>query len=210
MTVLPRLEQSLTDAIRNDGKEPQRAPRRRRGRRLALALVVTLALSATALAATQPWTSLDDAVDHGQRPPAPDQTLPVLGGPGTESLAQYRGKVVILSFFASWCSPCKQQLPLLDTASRALATEGRGTALLVNWQDDPRAARDFVASQGLTMPVLTDNQGLLARDYDVQALPETFVIDSEGRVVAISRERATQPFLDDAIARAEQPGSGRD
>jgi cytochrome c biogenesis protein CcmG, thiol:disulfide interchange protein DsbE len=209
MTVLPRLEQSLTDAIRKEHLETQRAPRRRRGRRLTMALAATLAVSATALAATQPWTSLDDAVNHGARPPAPNESLPVLGGPGTDSLEQYRGKVVILSFFASWCATCKQQLPLLDAASRALATEGRGTALLVNWQDDPRAARDFVASQGLTMPVLTDDQGLLARDYDVQALPETFIIDPDGRVVAISRERATQPFLDDAIARAQQPASGQ-
>jgi cytochrome c biogenesis protein CcmG, thiol:disulfide interchange protein DsbE len=207
MTVLPRLEQSLTDAIRKEQAETQRAPRRRRGRRLALALAATLAVSATALAATQPWSSLDDAVNHGARPPAPDESLPVLGGPGTDSLAQYRGKVVIVSFFASWCSPCKQQLPLLDTASRELAANGKGTALLVNWQDDPRAAREFVASHGLTMPVLTDDQGLLARDYDVQALPETFVIDPAGRVVAISRERATQPFIDDAIARAEEPSS---
>jgi len=207
MTVLPRLEQSLTDAIRKEHTETRRAPRRRRGRRLAIALAATLAVSATALAATQPWTSLDDAVNHGARPPAPDESLPVLGGPGTDSLAQYRGRVVILSFFASWCSPCKEQLPLFDTASRALSADGTGTALLVNWQDDPRAARDFVASQGLTMPVLTDDHGLLARDYDVQALPETFVIDPQGRVVAISRQQATQQFLDDAIARAEQPAS---
>jgi len=208
MTVLPRLEQSLTDAIRNEQPETQRAPRRRRGRRLALALVATLAVSATALAATQPWTSLDDAVNQGQRPPAPDASLPVLGGGGTESLAQFRGKVVILSFFASWCQPCKEQTPLLDQASRALAADGRGTAVLVNWLDET-GAQEFVASHGLAMPVLADDRGLLGQAYDVQALPETFVIDPEGRVVAISRRLATQQFLDDAITKAEQPDSGQ-
>ena len=55
------------------------------------------------------------------------------------------------------------------------------------------------------MPVLTDDRGLLARDHDVQGLPETFVIDPDGRVVAISRERATQACVDDAITTAEQP-----
>lgn len=204
MTVLPRLEQSLTDAIHNKHAETQRAPRRRRGRRLALALVATFAVSATALAATQPWTSLDDAVDHGQRPPAPDASLPVLGGAGTESLAQFRGKVVILSFFASWCTPCKEQAPLIDQTSRALAADGRGTAVLVNWLDET-GAQEFVAAHGLAMSVLADDRGLLGQAYDVQALPETFVIDPEGRVVAISRRPATQQFLDDAIAKAEQP-----
>jgi cytochrome c biogenesis protein CcmG/thiol:disulfide interchange protein DsbE len=179
-------------------------PRRRRGRRVVLALAAMLVVSATALAATQPWTSLDDAVDHGQRPPAPDRSLPVLGAPGTESLAQFRGKVVVLSFFASWCEPCQRQAPLLDQTGRQLTQDGVGAALLVNWRDTPEAATAFVASRGLTMPVLTDDDGLLAHDYDVQGLPETFVIDTEGRVVAISRQLATQQFLDDAIAKARQ------
>jgi cytochrome c biogenesis protein CcmG/thiol:disulfide interchange protein DsbE len=209
MTVLPRLEQSLSDAVRNQRTERQRVPRRRRGRRVALALAATLAVSATALAATQPWTSLDDAVDHGQRPPAPDQALPVLGSPGTASLAQFRGQIVILSFFASWCPPCREQAPLLDQTSRALATEGKGTALLVSSMDNPADASDFIAAHGFTMPALADTRGTLARDYDVQGLPETFVIDREGRVVAISRRLMTQDFLDDAIAKAEQTDSDR-
>ena len=207
MTILPRLEQSLTDAIRTEHARPRRAPRR--GRRGVLALVVMLAVSATALAATQPWTSLDDAVDHGERPPAPDRSLPVLGAPGTESLAQFHGKVVVLSFFASWCGPCRDQTPLLDQTGRALATDEKGTALLVNWQDNPAMARDFIDSHGLTMPVVADDRGLLAQDYDVKALPETFVIDPQGRVVAISRHVVTQQFLDDAIAKAEQPVTGQ-
>lgn len=208
MTVLPRLEQSLTDAIDNKHAGTQRVPRRR-GHRLALALVATLAVSATALAATQPWTSLDDAVNQGQRPPAPDQTLPVLGGSGTASLAQYHGKVVILSFFASWCGPCRDQAPVLDQTGRTLQADGKGTAVFVNWQDAPAQASDFIASHGFTMPVLADDRGLLAQSYNVQALPETFVIDPEGRVVAISRQLATQQFLDDAIAKAEGPGTGQ-
>lgn len=207
MTVLPRLEQSLTDAVRSQHAGARHAPRRRRGRRVALALVALLVISATALAATRPWTSLDDAVGHGQRPPAPDASLPVLGGTGTESLAQLRGKVVILSFFASWCTPCREQAPLLDRTGRALAADGRGTALLVNWLTET-GARRFLASRGLTMPALVDPSGRLGRAYDVRWLPETFVIDPEGRVVAISRRLATRRFLADAIAQAERPGAG--
>ncbi|HEX4804809.1 MAG TPA: TlpA disulfide reductase family protein [Conexibacter sp.] len=205
MTVLPRLEQSLTDAIRAERSAPRHAPRRRRGRRLTLVLVATLAVSATALAATRPWTNLDDAVDHGQRPHAPDRTLPVLGGAGTESLARFRGQVVILSFFASWCAPCRAQTPLIDRTGRALAADRRGAALLVDWPDDPRAAKDFAARQRLTMPVVTDDRGGLGRAYGLQGLPATFVIDPEGRVVAISRTGVTRRFLDAAIAKAERP-----
>jgi cytochrome c biogenesis protein CcmG/thiol:disulfide interchange protein DsbE len=205
MTVLPQLEQRLTDAIRAKHMPAQSAPRRPRGRRLALTLAATFVVSTTALATTQPWDSLDDAVEQGQRPPAPDRSLPILDTPGTASLGQFRGRIVVLSFFASWCEPCRKQTPLLNRTGRALAVHGKGTALLVNWLNSARTARDFINSRGLTMPVVADRRGLLARDYDVDGLPATFVIDPEGRVVAISRRLATQQFLDDAIAKAEQP-----
>jgi cytochrome c biogenesis protein CcmG, thiol:disulfide interchange protein DsbE len=205
MSVLPELEQSLANAIRATHARPARSRRQSRIRRIALVLAAMLALSATALAATQPWASLDDAVDHGQRPAAPDRSLPVIGAPGTESLAQFRGKVVVLSFFASWCAPCREQTPLLEQTDRALAADGAGTALLVNWQDDADVARAFIAAHGLGIPVLADGAGLLAHDYDVRGLPETFVIDPRGRVVAISRQLVTRQFLDDAIAKARQP-----
>lgn len=208
MTVLPRLEERLTDAIRAQHTHAQRARRPRRSRRLTLVLATTLVFSATALAATHPWSSLDDAVDHGQRPRAPDRSLPVLGASGRASLAQFRGRVVVLSFFASWCGPCRRQASQLDRAGRTLTAHGEGTALLVNWQDSAAAAKDFVATRGLAMPVVTDRRGLLARDYDVRALPTTFVIDSEGRVVAISRQLATRRFLDNAIAKAQRPFRG--
>lgn len=206
MTILPRLEQRLTGAIRASHGRTRRTPVRRHGRRAALVLAATLAASATALAATRPWTSLDDAVSHGQRPPAPDRSLPIIGAAGTDSLARWRGKIVVLSFFASWCSPCREQAPLLDQTGRALEASGDGTALLVNWQDDPAAARAFIAAQGLAMPVVSDGRGLLARDYAIDGLPETFVIDREGRVVAISRRLATRQFLEDAIAKADRDG----
>jgi cytochrome c biogenesis protein CcmG, thiol:disulfide interchange protein DsbE len=204
MTVLPQLERQLADAVRAARARPRPTSRRRRTRRVALALAATLAVSATALAATQPWTSLDDAVDHGARPPAPDRSLPILGRPGTASLAQFRGRIIVLSFYASWCVPCREQAPLLEQAGEALADAGAGTALLVDDADDPGAASAFVAARGLDMPVVSDADGLLARDYDVQGLPETFVIDRAGRVVAISRQLVTSAFLDDAIAKAGQ------
>jgi cytochrome c biogenesis protein CcmG/thiol:disulfide interchange protein DsbE len=203
MTVLPRLEEHLADAVRASHARTRRAPHlRRRSRRAAFVLAATLAISATTFAATRPWTSLDDAVEHGQRPPAPDRALPLLGTPGSESLERYRGKVVVVNFFASWCEPCLREAPLLDRIGRRLEADGTGTVLLVSSMDALRDAKRFVAAHDLAMPVLADRRGLLARDYALNGLPSTFVIDREGRVVAISRGLATRRFLDAAIARA--------
>jgi cytochrome c biogenesis protein CcmG/thiol:disulfide interchange protein DsbE len=147
--------------------------------------------------------ALDNAVDQGQRPAAPDRTLPLLGAPGSRSLASYRGRVVVLNFWASWCDPCVAEAPLLEQAERQLAATGAGTVLGVAYKNLTPDALGFVRSQHLTYPSLRDSQGLLADAYGTDALPETFVLDRQSRVVAISRGQILQEsFLTRAIAKA--------
>src|SRR5271168_456694 len=87
---------------------------------VAVAGMALIALLAFGLAAKNASRSLDNAVTLGERPVAPVATLPLLGQPGTSSLASYRGQVVILNFWASWCVPCQTEAPMLERTQRAL------------------------------------------------------------------------------------------
>jgi cytochrome c biogenesis protein CcmG/thiol:disulfide interchange protein DsbE len=149
-------------------------------------------------------TSLDSAVRKGQRPAAPGAgvALPVLDGAGRQSLADLRGKVVVLNFWASWCGPCENEAPVLERAQRKLAATG-GTVLGVTYKDDASASRDFVKKYKLTYPSLRDDRLDLAPKYGTTKLPETFVIDKAGHVVAMSRGEVSPDFLSHAIDRAQ-------
>ena len=149
-------------------------------------------------------TSLDSAVKSGKRPAAPGAgvTLPTLDGKASGSLAQLRGKVVVLNFWASWCGPCEAEAPVLERAQQRLAGSG-GTVLGVTYKDDADASRDFVRKYKVTYPSLRDDRLDLAPKYGTTKLPETFVLDKGGHVVAMSRGEVSQDFLTRAIDRAQ-------
>jgi cytochrome c biogenesis protein CcmG, thiol:disulfide interchange protein DsbE len=144
--------------------------------------------------------TLDDAVASGKRPVAPTRSLPVLHGSGERSLASYRGKPVILNFWASWCTPCRIEAPLLESAQQRLSRAG-GTVLGVTFRDASPDSDAFVKKFGLTYPSLRDVDGKLANAYGTRALPETFVIDRQGRVAALTRGVVDRQFLEDALAK---------
>ena len=144
--------------------------------------------------------TLDTAVAQGERPAAPSRNLPVLGATGDRSLAQLRGHPVLLNFWASWCDPCRLEAPILERAQRALERKG-GTVLGVTYNDVTADSLKFIHQHGLTYPNLRDVGGKLAQAYGTRALPETFVIDSRGRVVAVSRGAIDQRFLSEALPK---------
>jgi len=148
--------------------------------------------------------TLDEAVHQGKQPLAPDagHSLPGLSGTHSASLASFDGKVVVLNFWASWCEPCQEEAPLLERAQAQLQRHD-ATVLGVTYLDASPDSESFVRQYHLTYPNLRDTDGDFAHSYGTDQLPESFVIDRHGHIVAISRGEIDQAFLDRAVALAQ-------
>jgi cytochrome c biogenesis protein CcmG, thiol:disulfide interchange protein DsbE len=179
-------------------------------RRRALPIFVTvagaclIALLIYGVSAQSASRTLDELVARKQYPMAPNatHTLPVLGGSGRSSLASLRGKVVVLNFWASWCEPCQLEAPLLERAQRNLERHN-ATVLGVTYLDASPDSEGFVRRYHLSYTNLRDNTGTFAHSYGTDQLPESFVINRQGRIVAISRGEIDEAFLNRAVALAE-------
>lgn len=102
--------------------------------------------------------------------------------PGMDSevaLADYRGQYVLVNFWATWCPPCKEEMPTLQTLHEL--ESGRLTVLAVNVREGPRRVRRYLQSAGLTLPVLPDPDGEITRAWDMTVFPTTVLIDASGR-----------------------------
>lgn len=137
---------------------------------------------------------------------APDVTFTRLEGQPV-SLASHRGKVVLLNFWATWCPPCVEEMPGLVALAKEyesrgvvfvaanLEDPGEATEAVPGWLERSPAARPFV--------VLGDDQARVA--FDVQALPTTYVLDREGKVLNVARGRVLEwqvkKWLDDALGK---------
>ena len=113
---------------------------------------------------------------------APDFTLDALGGdPAT--LSDYRGQAVILNLWASWCGPCRAEMPAMQTVFERYKQQGF-TILAVNAtnQDSLASAQAFVEELGVTYPVLLDRDGAVSAQYNLRALPTTYFIAPDGRI----------------------------
>ena len=162
------------------------------------AVAALVALLAYGLVENEPDRSFEDAAARGEREPAPDFDLPRLSGDGRATLADYRGQVVVLNFWASWCEPCRTESPLLERWHRRIARDG-GTVLGIDGQDVSSDARDFVEEYELTYPMLHDGPGDLREPFGVLGYPETFVIDARGRVAAVRRGPVDDEFMREAV-----------
>ena len=158
-----------------------------------VAATALVALLVYGLVAVGESTTIDDAVRRGERPPAPDRTLPMLGG-GTGNLAQFRGKPVVVNFWASWCEPCKAEAPALVEAQKQLERAG-GTIVGVTVDDSTPDSQAFVKEHRLDFPSLRDVDGELGKDYGRTGVPETFIIDRDAKVVAVSRGQIDADFF---------------
>ncbi len=147
-----------------------------------------IGLLVVGLVASGGSTVIDDALVAGQRPPVPDITLPVLvSGPGLPpagqqvSLASLKGTTVVLNIWASWCVPCQEEAPILEKVWKRY--RHRGVLMLgLNIQDLSEDALTFLTKYGMTYPSLRDGTDGSKRDLEVTGVPETFIIDRQGRI----------------------------
>ena len=140
-------------------------------RNVVAAIVAALALSLPALA--------------DPSGPAPQFTLAAKSGKDV-SLAQYKGQVVMLNFWASWCGPCRQEMPLLETIYKKYNKLGF-TMIGVNVEPDSKAADEWLKATPVSFPILYDRDSKVSKLYEVGGMPCTVIIDRNGNLRKLHR-----------------------
>lgn len=128
---------------------------------------------------------------------APDFELQTFSGESLR-LSDYRGRVVLVNIWASWCVPCRDEAPLLQEAYRTWKDEGL-MVIGVNWVDTEPKAREFIQEFGLTYPNGPDVGQGIARAFRMQGIPETYVIDPDGNVVYAHIGPLTRRVLEERV-----------
>ncbi|HET8979758.1 MAG TPA: TlpA disulfide reductase family protein [Solirubrobacteraceae bacterium] len=169
---------------------------------IAAAAVAVLVLLVFGVSSHTDTASIDAQVASHRYPVAPDAhlALPVLGSSGslTKTLADFRGKVVVLNVFASWCQPCQSEAPLLSAEQRSLVKHG-ATLLGVTYLDNPISSEQFARQYHITYPVLTDADGNFVRAFGTTGVPENFVINRQGRIQALQRGPVNRQWFAQAV-----------
>ena len=147
---------------------------------LTAALLLLAVCIATANAAPPaPWE-----VEGLRDRPAPGFSLPTLPEAGAKSLADYRGSVVLINFWATWCGPCRREMPALNRLADRYRKQGL-SVLGIALDDDPAVVRAFIRRLGVRFTILHDPGQQVASRYKVFAYPTSFLLDRQGIVRAV-------------------------
>ncbi len=125
---------------------------------------------------------------------APSTPLPLLDGSGTAQISDYRGQWVFLNFWASWCPPCEDESPEIQKWAEQHRADVRVVG--IDTHDNSEDGLGFVDEHGLTWTMLRDGAGTTQDDYGVYQLPESFLIDPDGKLALIQHGLVDRAFLD--------------
>ena len=181
--------------------------------------IVWLGLMAALLALGVAWISVsrvpdEEALARNERPPAPqagfaapDFTLETRDGE-TINLADLRGQVVLLNFWATWCPPCRAEMPAIQDVYDGYRDRGL-TVLAVDVGEGDAQVAPFADERGLTFPILMDGDGAVSRRYQVRAMPSTFFIDQAGIIREVTLGGPmTEGFIESQVAGLLAGGAG--
>ncbi len=163
--------------------------------------IITLATVIVALTCGLAWGMGSRVPTVGMQ--AEDFRLTDLTGK-EQSLSQYRGKIVLLNFWATWCKPCTTEMPAMQTTYDKLRDKGF-VVLAVNELEDDAKVREHIKQYGHTFPVLMDHDNKVANQFGVFGLPVSVFIDQEGRVQEyIKGGLLTEQKINDVVARIQK------
>jgi thiol-disulfide isomerase/thioredoxin len=140
-----------------------------------------------------------------QNEDAPDFTAEIVANAPTAEeksldLKAFRGKPVILDFWATWCGPCQAEAPIVNGIAQRY--KDRGLVVVgVNTSDEEGLAKVFARKKSLTFPIVYDRGNTIARDFHVSNLPTLIVVSREGKIVAVRRGVTSDSDLDDLVRR---------
>lgn len=137
-------------------------------------IILTIALLLSA--------QLSLALEAGDK--APDFRLPLLTQQGQMTLSGYKGKVVYVDFWASWCGPCRKSLPLLNELRTELKGQGF-EVLAINLDEDVKDARAFLKEFPVSYPTLYDGEGKTPTAFGLRGMPTSYLIDRQGRIQSV-------------------------
>lgn len=146
----------------------------------------------------------DESAGAEDRMPAADFTMTDWQG-NTVSLSDYEGKIVFLNFFATWCPPCQEEMPVFEEAYQDY--EGDVVFLIVDVftseRTDVAGVKEWYTDGGYTMPMIIDEEGALQQDYPVRAFPTTFIIDRDGGVLGYLEGAMDRSMVDQVVGMVE-------
>ncbi|MCS6842167.1 MAG: TlpA family protein disulfide reductase [Roseiflexus sp.] len=137
--------------------------------------------------------------------PAPEFALTAVNG-SQVALSDLRGQVVLINFWATWCPPCRAEMPAIQQAYDRFRDQGF-LVLAVNQQEDAASVAKYMSEQRLTFPALLDSDARVSTDYQARVLPSSFFVDRRGIIRAVYRGPMSRGMIEGAIEQliAETP-----